>query len=66
MSIGSATFSFGYKEVYDSYLSQFKSKHIMNLLETTYKEYNHPEYSPQNEVEEIRRTTYLPKMNKVN
>lgn len=32
VSIGSATFQYGYKEIYENYLNQFRSKHIQHLL----------------------------------
>lgn len=45
ISIGSAVMQFGYKQLYDSYLNQFRNKQILNLLENTYKDYKNPEYN---------------------
>jgi hypothetical protein len=36
-SLCSSTPQFGYKEVYETYMSQFQNKQILNLLELTYK-----------------------------
>lgn len=59
--MGSVTFQYGYKEIYDNYLNQFKNKHVNNLLEKTYNQYVRPDYKPEAEVENIRRTTYFEK-----
>ena len=36
-SMGSTSYQFGYQEVYDSYLMQFKNKSIQNRLKDTYE-----------------------------
>lgn len=38
-SLGSVAFQHGYREIYDTYLMQFKNKHVIGLLEETYLQY---------------------------
>lgn len=37
-SLGSISYSYGYQEIYENYLSQFKNKKVKNLLKKNYEE----------------------------
>ena len=50
-SLGSIVFSYGYSEVYDNYLSQFKNKTINSLLRRTYD-------SIKNEMKNIENSSF--------
>ncbi len=36
-SLGSISFSYGYKEIYENYLSQFKNKKVNEILKQNYE-----------------------------